>query len=210
MTDIFDVTITKRCQILLAAYLSQGDTAVDCTCGNGYDTLFLCRSVGREGKVYAFDIQEKAIEHTRELLQKEGWEAELFLSSHVRLADLLSDRPARGSGKNLAAERPVREESAPAVIMYNLGYLPGGDHRLCTRTEETLSSVSQALELLKKGGVLSLVAYPGHEEGRKEAEAVHDLLAGLPPKDFEVLTLAQTNRSALAPVLYLVHKRQTC
>ena len=94
--------------------------------------------------------------------------------------------------------------------MYNLGYLPGGDHRLSTRTEDTLSSVSQALKLLKKGGVLSLVAYPGHEEGRKEAGAVHDFLAGLSPKDYEVLSLAQTNRSALAPVLYLVHKRQTC
>ena len=45
-----------------------GDTVVDATMGNGHDTLFLAEQVGAEGRVYAFDIQESALESTRQLL----------------------------------------------------------------------------------------------------------------------------------------------
>ena len=226
MADIFERTITERCHILLAEYLCRGDTAVDCTCGNGNDTLFLCRSVGPEGKVFAFDLQEQAILRTRELLRAEGCEAELFLGSHAALMDTLKDRivlPADCPGETDGPEGPAagyhipgdrtgekedrRRRTAPAVIMYNLGYLPGGDHGFTTRTEETLVSLGQAIKLLKKGGVLSVTAYPGHEEGRREAWSVREYLGGLPPKQFEVISLIQTNRSPLAPLLHLVHKR---
>ena len=46
-------------------HLRAGDTAVDFTMGNGYDTEFLSRAVGENGKVYAFDIQKQAVESTR-------------------------------------------------------------------------------------------------------------------------------------------------
>lgn len=47
-----------------------GDIVVDATCGNGNDTLLLAKLVGNEGKVFAFDIQNAAIENTNLLLQK--------------------------------------------------------------------------------------------------------------------------------------------
>ena len=212
MADIFGQTITGRCHILLAEYLRQGDTAVDCTCGNGNDTLFLCQSVGSGGKVYAFDIQECAIQNTKELLEAAGCEAELFLSSNTSLMEILKERidlsetcpdsPDRSPGLDCGQLR-----TAPAVIMYNLGYLPGGDHGLTTRAEETIASLGQAVKLLKKGGVLSVTAYPGHEEGRHEAQAVRRYLEGLSSKNYEVITMIQTNRSPLAPVLHLLYKR---
>ena len=42
-------------------HLGEGDIAVDFTMGNGYDTEFLCRTVGPTGHVYAFDIQAQAV-----------------------------------------------------------------------------------------------------------------------------------------------------
>ena len=42
-------------------HLKPGDVAVDFTMGNGHDTEFLSKTVGPEGFVYAFDIQEQAL-----------------------------------------------------------------------------------------------------------------------------------------------------
>jgi len=55
-------------QDILKNVVEKGDTVVDATCGNGYDTVFLARLVGEEGKVYAFDVQSQAIETTKDRL----------------------------------------------------------------------------------------------------------------------------------------------
>jgi ubiquinone/menaquinone biosynthesis C-methylase UbiE len=46
-----------------------GDTVVDATCGNGRDAVKLASLVGSSGVLHAFDIQEAAVETTRQLLQ---------------------------------------------------------------------------------------------------------------------------------------------
>ena len=45
----------------LSAHIKEGGTAVDFTMGNGHDTAWLSKAVGQTGRVYAFDIQEKAL-----------------------------------------------------------------------------------------------------------------------------------------------------
>ncbi|MDN6436144.1 methyltransferase domain-containing protein, partial [Lentilactobacillus parabuchneri] len=55
---------------LLSQVVSYGDTVVDCTVGNGHDTLFLANLVGTDGTVYGFDIQPQAIENTKALRRK--------------------------------------------------------------------------------------------------------------------------------------------
>ena len=92
--------------------------------------------------------------------------------------------------------------------MYNLGYLPGGDCDLTTKTEETLRSLEQACQLVLPKGVISVVAYPGHSEGAREAAAVEEYLKALPGSVYEVLTLRQTNRSAKTPVQHFVFRNR--
>ena len=53
-------------------HLGEGDVAVDFTMGNGGDTLFLSKTVGESGRVYAFDIQEEALTSTRAHLEANG------------------------------------------------------------------------------------------------------------------------------------------
>lgn len=75
-------------------YISESETAVDCTCGRGADTLFLAE---RCGKVYSFDIQDEAIGSAEELLTSRGisWE----------VIDVIEEHP-EASGKAFAtAER---------------------------------------------------------------------------------------------------------
>ena len=58
-------------KIFWKAHLKSGDLAIDATCGNGHDTLFLsgfCTVIG-------LDIQTKAIQQTETLLKEHGKKA---------------------------------------------------------------------------------------------------------------------------------------
>lgn len=147
----------------ISRVVSPGDAVVDATAGNGHDTVFLARLVGPSGQVHAFDVQEEAIRATRERLEKEGLltpSVRLHLASHDRLAELVGG--------------PVK------AIVFNLGYLPGGDKKTVTRTECTLAALEQAAALIAPNGLLSVMCYPGHEGGKEEAEAVEAFLSRLP------------------------------
>ena len=65
--------MVDRVHQILSAKLKPGDRAADATMGNGWDTLKLCELVGESGKVYGFDIQEKAVLTTKERLAKAGF-----------------------------------------------------------------------------------------------------------------------------------------
>ena len=50
---------------MLQQHLTLGDVAIDATCGNGHDTLFLSQLVGETGKIYSYDIQLAALESAK-------------------------------------------------------------------------------------------------------------------------------------------------
>lgn len=172
----------------------EGKIAIDATTGNGHDTLFLARRVGTKGKVYGFDLQASAIENTRARLLEHGIAAENFelhARSHAELNEAL---PSTLQGK-------------VSAILFNLGYLPGGDKSVITLTGSTLLAIQAALDYLEENGVLTIAAYPGHEGGREEKDEVERLLAQLDPTDFEVQKLAYLNFRPTTPVSYLIRRR---
>ncbi len=147
----------------ILSHLREGDTCADFTMGNGHDTLFLCETVGKSGHVYAFDIQEKALESTRARLEGAGIEPErytLIHASHHLMKDYI-DRPLRAG-------------------MFNLGYMPGsGNKALTTMRETTLPAVEAALSLLGEDAILMIAVYPGHAEGRAEGEEIERYLSSV-------------------------------
>ncbi|QWV94307.1 class I SAM-dependent methyltransferase [Geomonas oryzisoli] len=165
-----------------------GDLVVDATCGNGFDTLLLAQLVGETGRVWAFDVQPRAIAATRELLEREGCRArvELVETGHERLA----------------------ESVPPGVraVAFNLGYLPGGDSTLITDPGNTVLALSQAAELLTPGGFITIALYTGHAGGPEEASAVEGWAALLHPGRFNVWRHRQLNRPDTAPYLVLVER----
>ena len=62
---------TDTAMYITLAYVNEGDVVIDATCGNGYDTAALSEAVGESGMVIAFDIQQKAIDNTRALMEKD-------------------------------------------------------------------------------------------------------------------------------------------
>ena len=180
----------KWAEELHAQVLEEGDRAIDATMGNGYDTLRLCSLVGETGMVYAFDVQPEAIESTRAKLEDAGAaeRARLILSGHQNVKEY------------------IREEVQLAV--FNLGWLPGIEHAIRTRSETTLQAVNACLDLLAPGGVLTICIYPGHEEGKEE---LRDLLAwaeGLDPLRFDAVVRRYLNQPLDPPVLIAVKKAE--
>ncbi|MBE3555041.1 MAG: methyltransferase domain-containing protein [Thermicanus sp.] len=184
--------ITTMGHTLIPSFVRPGDILVDATCGNGRDTLYLARLAGPKGKVYAFDIQEAALRKTRERLEKER---EPIATVYYILDD----------HQNIDAH--VKE--APAAILFNLGYLPGGDHQITTQTSSTLIAVEKSLSMLKQGGLLLITFYPGHEEGRKEAKALAQFFSSLSRNNFRFLKIGflENHETPPAPYILAVEKR---
>ena len=176
-------------EVILQA-VQPGDTVVDATMGNGHDTLMLCGAVGPAGLVYAFDVQAQAVEETRRRLREQELDgrAELILAGHEHMAEYVKD--------------PVR------AVMFNLGWLPGGNHGITTRWETTRRAVESALDLLMPMGVLVICVYPGHAEGEREKRELTAFLTGLSNRQFNVLHQRFPNAGPGAPECFIVQKQR--
>ncbi len=182
--------MTELAHHLLRPHLQAGDVVIDATAGMGHDTLFLADAVGPTGIVFALDVQEVALAATRERLARAQCDSWLTLlhSGHEQLAEVI---PAEHHGKVKA-------------ILFNLGYLPGADKDQTTHTNSTLQALEAALPLLSDQGVLSIVVYPGHEEGARESEALQEWISTL--EEGKVLECRQRDRSENCPCLLLISK----
>lgn len=170
-----------------AEHLRKGDICVDATAGRGKDTLLLCRLVGKAGTVYSFDIQEDAISSTRELLEQEGEDATLILDTHANLGNYVS--------------------SARAVV-FNLGYLPGGDHNIGTRAHSSIEAIRAALQIIEPDGFVSICIYYGGDSGFEEKEAVMEFLRSLDYREFTVMVHDFYNRPNCPPIFAVIEKNQ--
>jgi 16S rRNA G1207 methylase RsmC len=175
--------------------LRAGDVVVDATAGNGHDSLFLAKAVLPRGRLFVFDLQQAAIESTRQRLTDHGFaDAEGLTLIHAGHEEMRSQVPQDLHGRVKA-------------IMFNLGFLPGGDKGVITRTETTMLALAQALELLVEDGVLTVVIYPGHEGGHQEGAAIEQWMSTLSSAAFEVQKLAFLNFRPTTPFVIWVRKR---
>ena len=170
-------------------YIRCGDTVVDATCGTGQDTVRLAKAAGETGRVVAFDIQEAAIGQTAARLRENGCtNTELV---HGTFADM---------GKY------VPDENAAAVV-FNLGYLPGGDHSVTTTAEETLAGLEAALRAVRPGGIVTAVLYSGHEEGAREKQAVLEWAEKLDSRRFHAAFVQMINQHRNPPEILWITKK---
>jgi len=158
----------------------------DFTMGNGYDTLYLY-SLVPNGTVYAFDIQKQALINTRARLDEADVTAKVVLihDSHSNAKKYIDGEIDAG--------------------MFNLGYRPGGDKSIHTMHESTLLAVKDAVNMLKKGGILVISVYPGHKEGRIEGEKLLEMLSEYDKKLYSVSRFYLVN-SPDAPFVIAVER----
>jgi methylase of polypeptide subunit release factors len=151
--------LTDKVREVIRQVLQPGQRVVDATVGNGYDTLLLARQVFPGGRVDGFDCQAEALAVARERLAQAGFvdSVHFWERSHAEMAEVV--------------EGPV------AMVVFNLGYLPGGDQTITTEAPGTITALTAARDLLAPAGFISVIAYPGHPAGMIEYEAVAEWMA---------------------------------
>ena len=186
------IKLTKAANEWVSASLVEGGFAVDATVGNGFDTLFLAHRVGKTGRVLGFDVQKMALNNASELIRFSGKldRVRLVLGCHSGLARVLMGYPSVDAA------------------MFNLGYLPRGDHRIVTRPSTTIPAISALIDRLSKNGRISILAYRGHPEGPEEYEAIAKFLSGLSEEIVSVRELAGSSDSGTAPRLFLIQRQR--
>ena len=195
MPKIIVATTTERLTAeatnWIAQELGEGALAVDTTVGNGYDTLFLAHRVGPRGKVLGFDVQKAALAGARELLKFVGSldRVSLIHDSHARLEDYL---PAG---------------AAIQGAMFNLGYLPRGNHQIITHGDTTVAALRSVLKHLADRGRVTILVYRGHAGGPEEYTELRLFLEQLPDDVWHVEELVSSSDSPIAPRLFRIRKK---
>lgn len=164
-------------------FLKAGDHAIDATAGNGNDTLKLCNAVGKSGFVYAFDIQSVAIEQTQKKLR--GYSNyKTIQASHARLDKYVTE--------------PVK------AVIFNLGYLPGGDHSIHTKFDSTIIAIEKALLLTEPDGFVSVSIYHGKNSGTEERDKVLEYIKNLDHKKYTAIVYDFYNRPNNPPITVII------
>ena len=181
------VQITQWCARFITEQVQPGDICIDATMGNGNDTILLSSLCKETGHVYAFDIQEQALAHTRQrLLDADAPQNyTLLLESHTNM------------------DHYVQPESVSCIV-FNLGYLPGGDHTKATQASSSIEALTRSLSLLKKGGLISLCIYSGGDSGFEERDAVLSWLKNLDSHKYLVIRSDYYNRPNNSPIPILI------
>ena len=167
----------------LAQVITQEDIVVDATMGNGHDTLFLAKLAKQ---VYAFDIQEQALEKTSQRLQEAGLtNAELILQGHETVDQFVTEVKA---------------------AIFNLGYLPSADKSIITQPQTTLEALEKLCQMLVKGGRIAIMIYYGHEGGDIERDSVMDFVSQLPQQEYTASIYRTLNQINNPPFLVMIEK----
>lgn len=180
------IDLTARAHAWLAPVLAPGGTALDATCGNGHDTLFLARAVAPGGTIHAFDLQAAAIERSRQRLDAAttGTSLRWYHQDHAGLAQALT-------GTRLDA------------AMFNLGWLPRSESDIVTTPAASTAALAATLPLLRPGARMTVICYRGHAGGEREATAVRRCLETAEARArTHSLTREPDNPAPHAPVLY--------
>ncbi|MFS9066716.1 class I SAM-dependent methyltransferase [Streptococcus timonensis] len=167
----------------LAQVITKDDTVVDATMGNGHDTLFLAKLAKQ---VYAFDIQEQALEKTNQRLQAAGLtNVQLILQGHETVDQFVSELKA---------------------AIFNLGYLPSADKSVITRPHTTIEALEKLCNRLVKGGRIAIMIYYGHEGGDLEKDAVLNYVSQLPQQEYTATIYRTLNQVNNPPFLVMIEK----
>ena len=167
----------------LAQVITPEDIVVDATMGNGHDTLFLAKLAKQ---VYAFDIQEQALEKTSQRLQEAGLSnVDLILQGHETVDQFVTEVKA---------------------AIFNLGYLPSADKSIITQPQTTLEALEKLCQMIIKGGRIAIMIYYGHEGGDIERDAVLDFVSQLPQQEYTATIYRTLNQINNPPFLVMIEK----
>ena len=182
--------LTERVHKTLSHSVYPGDYCIDLTLGNGLDAIHLSGLVGTKGKVFAFDIQDEALNSTRLLLSQKTKTTNLYLFKECH-SNFTSNVPPELKGK------------IKAIVM-NLGYLPGSSKSIITTPSSTLKALKSAYSWLSPRGFITIISYRGHKGGLEEFNFIQDWIVNDELEHEKV----EPSNDEHSPVMFLLRKSQ--
>ena len=189
---------TELAMYIVRAYVCPGDVVVDATCGNGKDSLALAAM--NPAKLYAFDVQEDAVCETIRLLEENGCKGSLA-DGRITVQQLAHEKLCEFFKDSDEGDCPLK------AVIFNLGYLPGGDKQITTKSATTLEAVQGAMELIQKDGVVCITMYSGHKEGREERDALLEFAEGLDSAKWHCAYISMPNQKNDPPEILLITRK---
>ena len=183
----------KLAHSLWQEVVEMGDIVIDATCGNGFDSVKLAELAlsPSSGTLVCLDIQNQALINTRE--------------SILKFNPLLIDR-IHIINRNHRTFPEFINYNTVKLIVYNLGYLPGGDKNITTHLKDSIESIKNSLNLLKPLGMLSVTCYRFHGEAAVvESKEIETFLSYLDPTIWRCFSHTPINWP-LAPLLITAYK----
>lgn len=176
--------------IFINNHIKENMICIDATLGNGYDTIKIKNKLFNTGKIYSFDIQEIAIENSKNNLNKEFQDnTNIFFINDGH--------------ENL--NKYINNEKIDFFIL-NLGYLPGGDKNITTNYDTVIKFINSAIQLMNKNGLGIIVFYPGHIEGKEELIKISEYLKCLDQKLFNVFNINFLNQKNQPPQIIILER----
>ncbi|HYE10467.1 MAG TPA: class I SAM-dependent methyltransferase, partial [Patescibacteria group bacterium] len=137
---------------------------------------------------YSFDIQESALVNTGKKLKDAG------IGGCIEMINDGHQNIDRYVAKGIKA------------VMFNLGYLPKGDHSIGTKAETTIEALKKSMELLVVGGIIMMVIYYGGDSGFDEKEAVLEYVRTIDCRKHIVLVSDFVNQINCPPIAVCIEK----
>ncbi len=133
---------------IVGEYIGEGDTAVDLGCGPGFFTIAMAEMVGRSGKVFAVDLQERMLETVRKKALRAGLEERIIFHK-------------TGEGK-IGLERNLKADFILAYYMVH-------------ETGDYVSFLEEVKMFLKPGGKFLIVEPSFHVSMKKYGKLLSDV-----------------------------------
>lgn len=149
--------------------------AVDATLGNGNDSLLLANKFK---DVYSFDIQDLAIKRSKEKL-KDYHNVHIIKDNHIYVNNYV--------------------HSKIDLAIFNLGFLPGSDKKICTNSYTTIKALENIYSNLNNKGIIIITSYSRHLGGSREANELDNYL--------ERSSFKYTKQRFDYEVVYLIYKQ---
>ncbi len=185
------IAITSWCQERIRQIMPNPNICIDATAGTGQDTLFLCQITPEDGQILAMDIQEEALRQAGERIKGANYQTKVRFvhDGHQHMDQYMGD-------------------SKVDLIMFNLGYLPGGDHSKATVADTTKEAIIKGLNLLREGGLMTLMIYSGGDSGFEERDALMPFLKELDHRRYTVIVESFFNKPNTPPLPVYIIKNQ--
>jgi hypothetical protein len=160
---------------------------MDATCGSGHDTLFLCQHTLK--KVWSFDVQAQALTYAKSTIEKVKPVVQWVHDGHENMAKWVT--------------------SPLDMAMFNFGYWPKGDPDFTSQASTSLQAVQSTCAHMSPNGRITVLLYPGHDEGKKETKLLQSFFMTLSETTWTIQKIQSHQPTATTPELWLLEKQAT-